>query len=222
MLRSKRLVLRGFVEADIPKLASLLEDPALARPSLWIPYECDELKIAEWVTARQDAQEDGRESTFAVFKKQGSKLVGATGLKLEMTHKRAEIFIWIARPYRSQGYATEAARSLVRYGFEKLGLNRIYGVVASDDPGSGLVLKKLGMRKEGTLRKHVRLGDEWADASVYGILLKEFWVLKFTDPKVVPDEEKASPSEQEAAAESPSSTHSVGSDPSDASDPQKK
>jgi len=62
MLRSKRLVMRGFVEADIPKLASLLEDPALARPSLWIPYECDELEIAEWVeTTAPEEQEEGHD-----------------------------------------------------------------------------------------------------------------------------------------------------------------
>jgi [ribosomal protein S5]-alanine N-acetyltransferase len=53
------------------------------------------------------------------------KLVGAIGLGLEPDHARAQLGYWIGRPYWRQGYATEAAREVVRFAFEELGLERI-------------------------------------------------------------------------------------------------
>lgn len=193
MLRTDRLILRGFVAADGAKLDTLLSDPAISRGSPWIPYPLDQNEAGKWISARQEAFEKGQETSFAVFQKEGSKLVGAVSLHLENPHGRAELMMWIGRPHRNQGFATEATRSLIRFGFENLRLNRIYALAVAAAPDAGRVLKKLGMRKEGTLRQHVRFTEGWQDALVFGIIRPEFWVLQFTDPSVKDEDEDEAP-----------------------------
>jgi RimJ/RimL family protein N-acetyltransferase len=59
-----------------------------------------------------------------------------------------------------KGYATEAARAAVQFGFEHLGLNRIWSYHMVRNPASGRVLAtKVGMKREGLLRQHVRKNE---------------------------------------------------------------
>ncbi len=57
---------------------------------------------------------------------------------------------------RNRGYCTEAAEAVVWYGFEVLGLNRIYACHFKRNPASGRVVRKIGMTHEGCLRQHVK------------------------------------------------------------------
>jgi len=62
---------------------------------------------------------------------------------------RAELGYWIGVPYWSNGYCTEAARALVTYGFEELELDSVQARHLVENPASGRVMNKLGMRCEG-------------------------------------------------------------------------
>jgi hypothetical protein len=67
-----------------------------------------------------------------------------------------------------KGYATEAARTAVRFGFEHLGLNRIWSYYMVRNPASGRVLAKVGMKREGLLREHVRKNEAFEDVAAQG------------------------------------------------------
>jgi RimJ/RimL family protein N-acetyltransferase len=73
-----------------------------------------------------------------------------------------------------KGYATEAGRAAVRFGFEHLGLNKIWSCHMVRNPASGRVLAKLGMKREGLLRQHVRKNEAFEDVVARG-LLREEW-----------------------------------------------
>ena len=73
-----------------------------------------------------------------------------------------------------QGYATEAARAVVAFGFEELGLNRIYAHHMVRNPASGRVLAKIGMEPEGLLRQRVKKWGLFEDV-VPMALLREEW-----------------------------------------------
>ena len=77
-------------------------------------------------------------------------------------------------PYWNRGFATEAARAILAFGFESLELNRIYALHMTVNPASGRVLHKAGMRHEGTLRQSVVKWGDHKDIGVYGILAKEW------------------------------------------------
>jgi [ribosomal protein S5]-alanine N-acetyltransferase len=72
------------------------------------------------------------------------------------------------------GYATEAVRALVSYGFTELRLNRIQGRHLIRNPASGRVMQKIGMSYEGTFRQSIRKWDLYEDLAMYSILVDEW------------------------------------------------
>ena len=75
-----------------------------------------------------------------------------------------------------QGFATEAAREILRYGFKTLGLHRIFASHFKHNSASGHILKKIGMKYEGCQREHLRKWDQFVDSELYGILRREWEV----------------------------------------------
>ncbi|MDI7740596.1 GNAT family protein [Lysinibacillus fusiformis] len=78
-------------------------------------------------------------------------------------HQRAEIGYFIDKNEWGKGYATEVAALMIEYGFEKLGLERIYGHCMSRNSASRKVMEKLGFKFEGTLRHAIKKGDVFED-----------------------------------------------------------
>ena len=94
--------------------------------------------------------------SFAAVLREGGTLVGSIALHPNARDDNGEIGYWIGRPYWGQGYATEAAREVVRYGFEELGLHRVHANHLGSNPASGKVLEKVGMTREGTRPEHYK------------------------------------------------------------------
>jgi [ribosomal protein S5]-alanine N-acetyltransferase len=94
---------------------------------------------------------------FGMTLRLGESLVGTIGLRdIDVEHSQAELGFWVAVECWGQGYATEASRAVVGFGFGQLGLNRIYAHHMVRNPASGRVLTKVGMKQEGLLRQRVR------------------------------------------------------------------
>ncbi len=184
MIKTNRLIMRSFRLVDVPYVESLLEDPTIptGSPSWTLPHKKE--TIDEWILKNRELFERGELYGFAVFRAEGSKLIGYAGLRVDTLHARAEISCWIGAPYRKQGMGTEACRALIRFGFNSLGLEKIFSLYATDQIDIKRMWKKLGMRKEATLRKHIKRGDERVDEDFFGLLSEEYWVLQFTDPKI--------------------------------------
>ena len=96
------------------------------------------------------------------------------GLRIDQAHRRAELGYWIGTPFWGRGIATEAAKEMLRYGFEELRLHRIFAEHFAHNPASGRVLAKIGMKHEGCHRRHVLKWGEFVDAEQYGILREEW------------------------------------------------
>jgi RimJ/RimL family protein N-acetyltransferase len=98
-------------------------------------------------------------------------LIGVVGLQqIARDRLRAELGYWIGVPWWGKGYATEAARAVVRYGFDELGLHKIHAHYLTRNPASGKVLERVGMRREGMLREEVRKWGRFEDVILCGIL----------------------------------------------------
>jgi [ribosomal protein S5]-alanine N-acetyltransferase len=92
--------------------------------------------------------------------------LGGIDLNNIKEHK-AEIGYWLGKDYWGQGIMTEAVRLITTYGFEKLGLRRIYAHVFVFNKASMTVLKKAGFKYEGKLRKHAKKGDKFLDSFLF-------------------------------------------------------
>lgn len=158
---------------DAPDVQSLAGAREIAAATLTIPHPYEEGVAEEWIRTHAPAYATGDLAAFAVVELSG-QLVGAMGLAIKGTHRHAELGYWIGVPYWNRGYATEAGRMILRFGFEELGLNRIFAHHFVRNPASGRVMLKLGMRLEGRLRQHVRKWGEFEDLDEYGILASEW------------------------------------------------
>jgi RimJ/RimL family protein N-acetyltransferase len=75
----------------------------------------------------------------------------------------------------NQGYCSEAAAAIVKFGFENLNLNKITSRHMSTNPASGRVMVKAKLKKEGVLRQEFRKNGKFVDVEVYGVLREDFF-----------------------------------------------
>ena len=113
------------------------------------------------------------ELRLGIVLRESDTLCGGVGLRIESDHRRAELGYWIGVPYWGDGYATEASRALVDYGFGTLGLHRIFASHFANNPASARVLRKIGMRHEGSLRAHVLKWGEFLNLEMYGMVVSD-------------------------------------------------
>lgn len=170
-LRTERLTLRPFTMDDAPAVQQLCGAYEVALNTLMIPHPYPEGAAEQWIAKHDEDYEQNRIVHFAI---DDGQLAGAMGLIFK-DEGIGEIGYWIGVPFWGRGYATEAARAVVRYGFEERGLVRIFAEHYGRNPASGRVLQKIGMKHEGTLRRHRRKWDEYVDLVCYGLLREEYF-----------------------------------------------
>jgi len=167
-LPTTHLVLRPYSLADVPDLVRLAGAREVAATTLRIPHPYREQDAVDFVAACQPDADAGQSVRFAIALRETGEFCGGVGMRLELDHHRAELGYWLGVPYWGRGYATEAAQAVLRYGFDTLGLHRIYAQHVRENPASGRVLKKIGMRYEGCLRGHICKWDTFHDLEMYG------------------------------------------------------
>lgn len=174
VLTTERLILRPFTMADAADVQRLAGDSDVAAMTLNIPYPYPDGAAEEWIGTHAAAWESGHGITFAITRRDTGHLVGAISLmNIRRDHQRGEIGYWIGKPYWNQGYATEATRALIRFGFQQLDLNRIQAMHLPQNPASGRVMEKAGMHYEGTLRQYVKKAEEYQDMCMRSILRQD-------------------------------------------------
>jgi RimJ/RimL family protein N-acetyltransferase len=173
-LHTERLILRPFTLADADNVQRLASAWEVADTTLNIPHPYPDGAAAQWIGTHPANFEAGTSVTFAIVLRDSNTLCGAIGLGIHRKHVRAEMGYWLGVPFWNGGIVTEAARGVLRYGFDTLNLHRIYAFHFARNPASGRVMQKIGMRYEGTLRHHDRKDDHWEDLVSYGILADEW------------------------------------------------
>lgn len=169
-LETDRLRIRPYSEADIPELLPLIGTKEVAATTLRIAHPYTEKDAREFL---EFANEPGK-VWLAITLRNDGRQIGGIGLRIEEQHQHAELGYWLGAAYWGQGYATEAGRAMLRFGFEDLKLHRIFATHFKHNPASGSILKKLGMRYEGCQREHLLKWGEFVDSEMYGILRSEW------------------------------------------------
>ncbi|GAC1412241.1 MAG: GNAT family N-acetyltransferase [Gemmatimonadaceae bacterium] len=177
-IATERLTLRPFIADDAFDVERLAGRREIADTTLNIPHPYPHGGAAEWIRSHGPAWNDGSSATFAIVGKKTGALVGAIGLMIKAEHRRGELGYWIALDCWNRGYATEASRGLLDFGFEVLGLHRIEARHFLRNPASGRVMQKLGMQHEGVERDWAFKWDRFEALAVYSILEPEWKVVR--------------------------------------------
>jgi ribosomal-protein-alanine N-acetyltransferase len=167
---TKRLRVRPYSEADIPELLPLIGTREVAATTLRIAHPYTEQDARAFLEL---AKEPGK-MWLAITLLSDGRQIGGIGMRIEEQHRHAELGYWLGVDYWGQGYATEAGREMIRYGFEQLDLHRIFATHFAHNPASGNILRKLGMRHEGCQREHLLKWGQFVDSEIYGLLRHEW------------------------------------------------
>ena len=173
-LRTARLLLGTFESDDAPELQRLAGAREIADTTVSIPHPYGLDHALAWIGNQRRESVRGRATNFAIRLLPGSPLIGSAGLRdIDYEHLQAELGFWIGRDWWGQGYAREAAQAVVRFGFEALGLNRIYAHHMARNPAAGKVLLHVGMQREGLLRERVKKWGVYEDVAIYAMLRED-------------------------------------------------
>ena len=168
-LEAARLLLRPFTQADAPLVQEMAGDVRVSATTLNIPHPYPDGLAREWIGTHAASAAEGGGYVFAIARKSDDALLGAIAITIVRQHARAEIGYWLGFSYWNQGYTTEAARRVVTFGFEELGLNRIQATYWPRNPASGRVMDKAGLRYEGTLRGYVLRKGSFEDTAIHAL-----------------------------------------------------
>ena len=173
-IATARLELRPFRPLDAPRVAELAGAREIADTTARVPHPYVQAMADDWIAGQAAEFERGAGVTFAITLRENGELVGAIGLGLEPELRSGVLGYWIGVPYWNRGYATEAARAVIGYGFGALDLERISATYFTRNPASGRVMEKTGMRHEGVLRRSARKWDILEDVAHRSILREEW------------------------------------------------
>lgn len=174
-LWTPRLHLRDFVEGDWPAVLSYQSDLRYLRYYEW--ESRDEAGVREFLQMFLDHQKQNPRHKFqlAVTLRETDQLIGNCGIRLDKPGDLVgDIGYEFAPGYWGHGFATEAAGEIVRFGFEDLGLHRIWSWSVAENVGSWRVMEKLGMRRKGQLHDNEFYKGRWWDTLIYAILEDEW------------------------------------------------
>jgi RimJ/RimL family protein N-acetyltransferase len=114
---------------------------------------------------------------FHVVDAATDKFIGNSLLnQVNRRYQMANLSYWVRTSHTGQGIATKAARLVARYGFEKLGLQRIEIVVSNDNTPSLRVAEKLGAIREGLLRNRMQILGSPCDAYMHSLIPKDYGI----------------------------------------------
>jgi [ribosomal protein S5]-alanine N-acetyltransferase len=173
ILRTERLILRPFVEADAPRLAALAGTWRVADKTLSIPHPYSPEQALNEIRRFQAEFQTGVSAHFVFAPADAPKdeWIGEVLLKLiDRVHSQAELGFWIDEASSGRGYVTEAAGEALRYAFGPLALNRVNAHSMVRNAASAMVLARLGFRHEGCLRQSVRKWSVFEDVDAWSLL----------------------------------------------------
>ena len=175
-IETDRLLLRPFEPSDLDGLYAIHSDEGVARYLYNEPRTYEETRAhLERKIAGASVGGEGEWLSAAVVLRETGELVGDISLLwASELHRQGELGFVFHPAHHSRGYATEAARPLLAFAFETLGLHRVIGRLEPRNVGSARVLEKLGMRREAHLVENEWIKNEWQSEYVYAVLDREW------------------------------------------------
>jgi ribosomal-protein-alanine N-acetyltransferase len=177
MLSTDRLIIRPFLESDYQDIHEYM-----SAPETYIFERGKPLTLKEAKKFCVDFAGKTKPGFWAAVLKESGKVIGHLSFFPVRTEEFRTWYIgYIFNPaYYSRGYATEAARAVIKHAFTQLNVHRIEGYCSPDNIPSWKVLEKCGFKREGLFRKNFLLRNDangnpiWLDSYEYAILEEDF------------------------------------------------
>jgi [ribosomal protein S5]-alanine N-acetyltransferase len=176
---SERLRFKEFTRSDFDRFYSVFSNDEVMNYALIDKFESEEAiqPFFEEVLANNAMLTGRRALAFAVSLLSNDSFIGFAEIEIHNKQQDGgcgEVGYFLLPEFWGQGYATEAARSLLAMGFKYFNLHRISARCNANNLRSENVMKKTGMIKEGELRKVRFKHNQWVNEKQYGILIEDW------------------------------------------------
>ena len=169
-LETPRLILRRIAMRDAKDIFAYSSDVEVARHVLWSAQRsiAEARDYCRYMLRRYRADEP---SSWGIIEKETERLVGTIGyMAYSEENASVEIGYSLARWCWNKGYASEALARVIDYTFGAMDINRIEAQHELDNPASGRVMEKCGMRREGVLRQRLYNKGRFVDVALWAVL----------------------------------------------------
>jgi len=118
-LETERLILSPFSVSDAQRVKELAGDHRIYETTLNVPHPSEDGMAEQWIASHQTNFLSDKGLVLAIEKKEKEGIIGTVGLNADPKHKKAELVYWIGHPFWNEGYCTEEAEALLKYGLEE-------------------------------------------------------------------------------------------------------
>lgn len=169
-LESERLIFRKVTSEDVEEIFKIYSDPKVAKYDWYEPIATGDNALSI-INGYSKEYQNKEEITWGVAKKNDNKIIGYCCLgDFDDNARRSEIGYGLNRDEWNKGYGTETIKTLVKFGFEVMNLNRIEATVTFGNEASVKALKKVGFVQEGILRERTIMKGELVDDVILAII----------------------------------------------------
>jgi RimJ/RimL family protein N-acetyltransferase len=162
--------LRAHEPADVPTLNGLIDDPDVGENlGMVMPQP-----VSGYQAFLEVMKKDPSRSIFVIERIDGRVPIGSCSFfAIETAPRTAVLGIWLGKPYWDEGLGTDAVRTLCRFGFDQMNLQRIELDVFTTNPRARRAYEKVGFVAEGTRRRAQFVGGRHVDSFLMGLLADE-------------------------------------------------
>lgn len=173
-LATERLILRKLAVSDYLDMYEYSKMPETSRYLLWSPHETPRF-TKKYLSYLQGQYRNGSFYDFAVVEKGSGKMIGTCGFtSFDLANNSAEVGYVLNPDFKGRGYAPEALRRVMEFGFRELELHRMEARIMEGNTASMRVAEKCGMRREAVHRGAMLIKGAYRTIVEYAILEEEF------------------------------------------------
>jgi len=170
--------LRELNLGDEKRIFQILSQRIVVQYTLFPQFTRDQAK--DYLKSCMDDQtkDERKFLNLAIGLSESNLLIGLCGLVLNHANQDAEVWYLLDPLFWHKGFAPGALKLILDRGFNNYHLHRIWATCLPENPASARVLEKLGFRKEGFLKKYLKIHGVWKDCFLYAILYREWQTRK--------------------------------------------
>jgi [ribosomal protein S5]-alanine N-acetyltransferase len=174
VLETERFLLRETTLMDARDLFEVFREVEVCRYYNLEPFDSLD-RARDIIASRKAGFESGRSIRWAIAKKEDNRVIGSCGYRNWLREwRKAELGYELGSAWWNQGVMTECLWEIIRYGFQRMNLNRIEAMVMPGNDASVRVLLKLGFQEEGLLREFGIWKGAAQDLRLFSLLAREW------------------------------------------------
>ena len=176
-MESTRLIFRAIKKTDLQDIFEYSSNPKTSEFLLWSPHENLEY-TKKFIDIVLSKYKSGDYNDWAIILKENNKMIGTCGFtRIDEYNSVAEIGYVINPKFWGHGYATEASKTVLKFAFEVLRVNRVEAKFIFGNEASLKVMNKIGMKFEGYQREAMYVKGRYRTIGTSSILKREYLLL---------------------------------------------